>query len=265
MNTTTNVSAYDLHTRIRSPIIFSMLQIEKRDTLLDLGSGTGYFAHVCNKQKAATFCLDISFRNLLSVKEREDRNIALINAEAEKLPFLEKSFDKVLSTEVIEHIKDDATALKEISRILKPGGVLVLSVPCNELKMPTLIGLLGIKTVHDYEGPEYHHRTGYAIKEINALLNTSDMVIAESAYFCHFFSKLALDIISICHLLIQRIRTGKTSWHWVDIQDLSSSVSFKMYKAFFSIFLFLSKLDRLFYLLPNAKGYGLAIKARKLS
>ena len=263
MNNVTNVSVYDLHTRIRSPIIFSMLQVEREDTILDVGSGAGYFSDTICKQKASSFCLDISFRNLISIKEREDKNISLLNAEAEKLPFLGKSFTKVLCTEVLEHIKEDKTALEEISRILKPGGVLVLSVPCSELKVPTLMGLLGIKTVHDYDGPEYHYRAGYTIREINELFNASDMVVSEYVYFCHFFSKLVLDIISLCHLMIQRIRTGKTAWHWVDIQDLSSSPSFKIYKVFFPLFFFVSKLDSLFYLSSKAKGYGIVIKAKK--
>lgn len=263
MNKPTNVSAYDLHTRIRSPIIVSMLQIKKGDTILDLGSGPGYFANTSIKQKASTFCLDISLRNLLSIKEREDSNLSLINAEAEKLPFNKESFDKVLCSEVLEHIKADKAALKEISLILKPGGVLVMSVPCSELKVPTLIELLGMKTVHDYEGPEYHYHSGYTITDLNELINTSDMVVSDCVYFCHFFSKLALDIISICHLMIQKIRTGKTTWHWVDIQDLSSSTSFKIYKVFFPLFFLASKLDALFYLSPKAKGYGIIIKARK--
>ena len=240
-----------------------MLQIEKEDAILDLGSGPGYFANASIGQKASTFCLDISLRNLLSIKAREDSTLSLINAEAEKLPFNNESFDKVLCSEVLEHIKADKAALKEISRILKPGGILVMSVPCSELKVPTLIELLGMKTVHDYDGPEYHYHRGYTITELKKLIKASDMVVSEYAYFCHFFSKLALDIISICHLMIQRIRTGKTTWHWVDIQDLSSSTSFKIYKVFFPLFLLVSKLDSLFYLSPKTKGYGLIIKAEK--
>jgi SAM-dependent methyltransferase len=240
-----------------------MLHIEKGNVILDLGSGTGYFANSTRKQEAPTFCIDISLRNLLSIKEREDSDVSLINAKAEKLPLNDKSFDKVLCSEVLEHIKEDTAALKEISRILKPGGTLVMSVPCSELKVPTLIGLLGIKTVHEYDGPEYHYRAGYTISEVKKLLNAADIVFSESVYFCHFFSKLALDIISICHLIIQRIRKGRTTWHWVDIQDLSESPSFKIFKIVFPLFLCISKLDRLFYFSSKAKGYGLIVKAQK--
>ena len=264
MPKTTNVSIYDLHTRIRSPIILSMLQIKSGDTFLDLGSGTGYFSETIAQQKTTTCCLDISLENLRSIKAREVRDVCLINSEAETLPFIEESFDKVLCSEVLEHIKGDKEALREIARILKPGGGIVITVPCTELRLPSLIEMLAIKTVNDYEGPEKHYKKGYTFNDISDLLKAYDMVVAEHVYFSHFFSKLLLDIISIVHLAIRRIGMGQKSWQWGDIQDLNTSTVFKIYKCLFPLFLLISKCDKLFFLSSKAKGYGIAIKAKKL-
>jgi SAM-dependent methyltransferase len=47
------------------------------------------------------------------------------------LPFSAESFDAVVATDVLEHIADDATAASEVHRVLRPGGVFVLSVPAH--------------------------------------------------------------------------------------------------------------------------------------
>lgn len=58
-----------------------------------------------------------------------------IQANIPPLPFEDNSFDTVVSFQVIEHIKDDATYLKEINRILKPGGKAYLSTPNIKLTL----------------------------------------------------------------------------------------------------------------------------------
>lgn len=52
---------------------------------------------------------------------------------AEKMPFDNCSFDKIIATEVIEHIHDDQAAAKEISRVLKPGGAVYITTPNGDV------------------------------------------------------------------------------------------------------------------------------------
>lgn len=46
-----------------------------------------------------------------------------------KMPFPDRSFDLVLATDIIEHVEDDLAALREVERVLKPGGRVLLTVP----------------------------------------------------------------------------------------------------------------------------------------
>ena len=62
----------------------------------------------------------------LSVKHPESK---FIQTNIPPLPFEDNIFDSVVSFQVIEHIKDDATYLKEIHRVLKPGGKAYISTP----------------------------------------------------------------------------------------------------------------------------------------
>jgi SAM-dependent methyltransferase len=61
--------------------------------------------------------------------ESEGVPAQLSSVDIHQLPFADGSFDKVLMSEVLEHLADDRVAMREIYRILKPGGVLALSVP----------------------------------------------------------------------------------------------------------------------------------------
>jgi len=65
----------------------------------------------------------------LARARRERVPARLFNGLLPRLPFRDASFDKVLASEVIEHVPDDRAALGEIARVMKPGGTLALSVP----------------------------------------------------------------------------------------------------------------------------------------
>jgi SAM-dependent methyltransferase len=65
----------------------------------------------------------------LAWARRGDLAATLVRAALERLPFADASFDKILCTEVLEHIRDDVAALRELRRVLRPGGRLAVSVP----------------------------------------------------------------------------------------------------------------------------------------
>ncbi len=58
-----------------------------------------------------------------------DRSRPDVISSALEIPFLDDSFDSVISTEVLEHVPDPLRAMREMSRVLKPGGHLILSTP----------------------------------------------------------------------------------------------------------------------------------------
>jgi SAM-dependent methyltransferase len=240
-----------------------MMQLQNGESVLDVGSGSGYLAHALAEAHNCIICLDISMENLRSVKKGTSANVLLINSTAETLPFRTGSFDKVLCTEVLEHIREDRKALDELARILKPGGILVMTVPCSDFAFPSLIETLHIKTVHDYDGPERHFRKGYTLSGLSHSLEKAGMVLCSHRYFCHFFSKLLLDLISIGHLAVRRVAMGQKAWTWSDIQSLNTNRSFTLYKLLFPLFLAMSKLDLLLLRRPRSKGSGIAIASRK--
>jgi SAM-dependent methyltransferase len=82
--------------------------------------------------------VDLSLEDLRRTREKSlefacaadtGSSFTLASANALALPFADDSFDKVICSEVLEHIPDYRAALKEIERVLKPGGLFCASVP----------------------------------------------------------------------------------------------------------------------------------------
>lgn len=90
------------------------------------GCGIGMYLYHLGKVADNIFGLDIELPRLQAAKSR---NTNLINGAGEALPLPAGRFDLVLSHEVLEHVQDDRASIKEIIRVLKPGGRLVLFCP----------------------------------------------------------------------------------------------------------------------------------------
>jgi ubiquinone/menaquinone biosynthesis C-methylase UbiE len=98
--------------------------------LLDAGCGTGWLASKLS-EFGAVEAVDLHEEAL---KLSRSRGVNATRATVEELPFADSSFDVVTSVDVIYHqnVGDDVTALREMFRVLKPGGFLVMRVPAHE-------------------------------------------------------------------------------------------------------------------------------------
>ncbi len=116
----------------RQVLIKDLLLPGNPKSILDIGCGTGETLTFLKKSfpKAKLFGVDASNQ---AVKYTKARGHHAKMANALHLPFPAKSFDAVLLLDVIEHIKNDAAVIKEAKRILKPDGVIVVTVPALQL------------------------------------------------------------------------------------------------------------------------------------
>jgi ubiquinone/menaquinone biosynthesis C-methylase UbiE len=119
----------DMAYRRRVPILLDYMELKDGDRVFDCGCGMGFYLMTMSKLRRVRLVgLDGDLGRLAWAK-KSGAPAALLSGDIERLPFADASFDKVLMTEVLEHIRDDRRALREIFRILKPGGILALSVP----------------------------------------------------------------------------------------------------------------------------------------
>jgi len=121
----------------RAKAVFELLQPAAGDVILDVGCGNardirGFLNYACY-----SVGVDISAGMLLDGKRRVSRHSGpgtadLMKSDALVLPFPDNVFDKVVSSEVIEHIPNWRAAVAEMARVLKPGGRIAITTPNSE-------------------------------------------------------------------------------------------------------------------------------------
>lgn len=260
------ISSYDIPTRDKIPVIRKLLALKGTGYALDIGSGTGYTTSrvFCDRP---TVCADLHAPNLHYYRRSmslpgSDPDSPCVVANAIALPFKDGVFRFVLCSEVLEHLENDAAAVKEMSRVLASDGMAIITVPYNKLGFTSFLELLKIKTVHDFPGPEQHIRSGYDEHSLRDLCARYGLSVDRHEYYLRFFTRLVTDFVSLCHLAYQRTRHGRASWSWSDAADAEGSMAFRVYRRILPALWLFSRLD---FFLRRLRGFGLVVAARKNS
>ena len=153
----------------KTKLIISMLEGKK---ILDAGCGTGAVFKFLTGHDYELIGTDFS-KNLLDKAKEKNFPVKLFQADLMKkndFKSYESSIDSVISSEVLEHIKDDQEALKTLHYVLKPNGILVLDVPAfNFLYSP-------------YDKKIGHYRR-YTKKSVRNLLEKNGFKIESIRYW----------------------------------------------------------------------------------
>ncbi len=134
--------------------VIKALKPKKGEKILDIGCGTGFYVKYLINKDCKVTGTDISKIYINQAKEYAAGAKYLV-CDAANLPFDKNSFDKILMTEVIEHIPDPIDAIKEIKRVLKPGGYAVITTP-NKYSPMNLAYKIKRK-IRDYKFNEHLH------------------------------------------------------------------------------------------------------------
>ena len=136
---------------------------------LDIGCGTGYTANVLESEWRM-IGIDLSPESLLLCQRRGLVRLCRVDISCFSLPFKTASIDLVLALDVIEHIDDDIHALVECKRILREGGLLIVTVPAFTFLWSAWDEALG-------------HRRRYTISGLIAAANKSGLSVRKTSYF----------------------------------------------------------------------------------
>jgi len=119
---------------------YHRLGLRPGDRLLDMGCGAGRHAFESLRRGARVIAYDLDTAEVkdtatvLAAMEDDGEagasgSGAAVNGDALNLPFGNSSFDRVIASEVLEHIPADTAAIGELARVLRPGGTMAVTVP----------------------------------------------------------------------------------------------------------------------------------------
>lgn len=140
--------------------ILKMFRDLKGKKVLDLGCGTGRLIRDIRNYGGTVIAVDIS-EEMLKIVEKKYPDVEMVCADAKNLPFNEGEFDVVVASFLIVHLKTLEQVFAEVYRILKDGGIFIVT-NINQRKAPKLKINGGDKIVIT----SYYHRPQDVIKAL---------------------------------------------------------------------------------------------------
>jgi SAM-dependent methyltransferase len=168
-------------------IRFDRLGVQSGDLVLDAGAGFGRHAFELARRGANVVALDYAADEVVATRGTfgamveageipVQRYVAALQGDATRLPFDDASFDRVITSEVLEHIQDDVAAIGELVRVLRPGGTFACTVPTW---YPEKINWLLSDEYHAPKSVGGHVRI-YSATELKAKLRTAGLYVTGS-------------------------------------------------------------------------------------
>lgn len=176
-------------TLLRKKLEHSLHGSPKVLTVCDMGAGCGSVLLELSKRYTAVG-MDVADE---AISYSRARGVTVIQGRLpDHVPFHPAQFDAVLALDVLEHVTDDVAAVQTITRLLKPDGILVLSVPAHQW----------LWTRRD---EEHGHKRRYDLRALRRLLDTSDLSIELISYFnCVLFPLALVERLARKHLGLDR-------------------------------------------------------------
>jgi SAM-dependent methyltransferase len=202
--------------------------------LLDMGCGGGRHAFAAMRRGATVVALDYDASELKEVRAvrgamiesgeiTDDAPGGEVNGDALRLPFAGNTFDRIIASEVLEHLWDDRGAIAELVRVLRPGGRLAVTVPT---RFPERVSWAINYRYHDTPGG---HVRIYRQHELEERLESAGLVMrgshhAHALHSPYWWLKCAYGIDNTGALPVRRYHDFLT-WQivrqprWVDTLD----------------------------------------------
>ncbi len=169
---------------------FARLGLRPGMRVLDIGCGNGRHAFESLRRGAEVVAADLDDAALAEVAAMgaamqaagevpAGGSLRTVCADARRLPFRDGDFDVVIAAEVLEHINDDSAAIAELRRVLRPGGLIAVTVP---RWWPERVCWALSREYHEVPGG---HVRIYRRGQLADLLAASGLVVSGSHHHAH--------------------------------------------------------------------------------
>jgi len=219
---------------------------------LDLGSDNGVVSLLLRERGGRWSSGDLTLEAVASIRALVGDDVHLVAGD--RLPFADAEFDRVAVVDMLEHVADEAAFARELARVTRPGGRLVVNTP--HLKRTALRRLR--HALGQTDEKHGHLRPGYTPERLRELLGPGFALESWHTY-SRFFSE-AVD--TALNWGLERLgKKGSAKGMVVTGQDLEKNrKAFRAYSAVYPLVWAVTRLDAL----VPASGYMLAASARRI-
>jgi ubiquinone/menaquinone biosynthesis C-methylase UbiE len=164
--------------RLRARKIIKNIPIQAA-RMLDAGFGSGIYSFTLSDRVKMIEAIDIDERKLNYVKQVNSRfsNIHFQKMDITDLTFTDHSFDLIICSDVLEQITHHELAISELARVLKRGGILIITVPYDSENNRIM-----------YKYHSNHVRPGYSEQDMQTLCDKSSLKIIKIEKYSYFIS-----------------------------------------------------------------------------
>jgi len=175
---------FDKHPALSTDVLNwtkSVLPVKSDSLVLDCGAGTGAVSRILAPHVKHVVATDIS-RHMIAIGEEKNTNEKIANityerAENDALPFLDNSFDVVFSRLNVHHQKDPRTFLKELVRVVKPGGVVGI---IDQIRPSTLSARIAARMNYLESLRDISHQNFYSGNELAQLVRDAGVEVSQA-------------------------------------------------------------------------------------
>ena len=200
----------DLNFKRRVLTMLDYLDIQPGEVILDMGCGEGFYSVIFDKLydcKVYAVDYDEKIMSLAKTRLENSPKVTLEQGDICNLRFPDNYFDKIICTEVLEHIVDDNKATQELFRVLKPSGILAVTVPNKNYpfiwdpfnKIRESLGLGHFNPLNGFWGGiwAYDHKRLYLPADLKNLLEKHGFEVSTLEALTHYgvpFNHLVLYV-----------------------------------------------------------------------
>lgn len=242
---------YSITTRFKDRHVLELLDVRPGETVLDAGCGSGYFVEQIAAAGGKPTGIDVSVPSLVFCRAHTPARY--VASDADRMPFRDDVFDKVLFTDVIEHVYNDRGALAELVRVTRPGGAIVVTTPA--LEGPLTGSRLNRLFHDDASSPEHHVVDGYSASSLRALMSEVGIEVDAVRYTTYLLSEMAIEAMKVSYWLV-----GKRLHDQTDLARIQRGLPFQLYRLL--VFPVLLAMGRLEERLMGNRPYGHLILVR---
>ena len=219
---------------------------------LDLGAGNGEFSAQLALRGYRVVAFDLDSRALQDSRGCAVSGTTWVAGDATRLPFAEASFDFVLCNSAIEHFPDDRAAVRELCRVVRPGGRLIITTDSLPKRASRWLGAIPMAwrredlrangrlsdTIAASHQRRHHVNRFYDADRLNSLLDDAGFRVEDWRYYLNdLFSQGIFEL----HLMLTAL-------------DFYNQLSRRLFPVFFPF---------TFPIIRRRPGYGLAVLASR--